>query len=426
MKITVVIITVCFILITIAILPLPADQKNFPANFKEDAFKHIEHICSLGIRSTGTPVETKTIEYVAKQLEKTGLKVNIEWFEFTNYAADRFTLHAAGKTYSPTMVLFNPYLGIFQFQGELCIYDPDTTDLNKTDIRDKMLLTVETANPFALMGRNPQLVIMVTKTDFDRLKSQMSTAFKLDIQGKMKKYKSANVVGILAPGKKKEIILCAHLDAYDSPGAGDNASGLGVMLELARYFKTMELQLPCQLKFIALGAEEIGALGSRIYLEQHKQDLKNCELVFNIDNVGGTQKIAVETKGSMGGISPVKGETQFPAYINDKGWDGANRKWKILCPALIKAFTAADFPDWLCLIIKDTVKELKYDARFVGPLGGDGQIFAQAGIASTSILIKVNEAHTLQDTPDKVVKKSLEKAGKLIAFVVLKTMNRLR
>src|SRR5690606_25449458 len=80
---------------------------------------------------------------------------------------------------------------------------------------------------------------------------------------------SVNVIATKAPKTKrknaKQVILGAHHDSVVGAfGANDNASGVGLMLELARVFKGYNTEK--ELKFIAFGAEERGLLGSRYYV----------------------------------------------------------------------------------------------------------------------------------------------------------------
>ena len=61
------------------------------------------------------------------------------------------------------------------------------------------------------------------------------------------------------------LILAAHYDTVEgSPGADDNASGLTVLLEVARRIAGAELSRPAQ--FIAFCLEEENLLGSRAYV----------------------------------------------------------------------------------------------------------------------------------------------------------------
>ncbi|AOV07330.1 M20/M25/M40 family metallo-hydrolase [Sporosarcina ureilytica] len=107
---------------------------------------------------------------------------------------------------------------------------------------------------------------------------------------------SVNVIGTKkAKNKKsnnKEVILSAHMDSVvGAPGANDNASGTGLMLELARVFKGYNTDK--DLKFIAFGSEERGLLGSRYYVDQLTQaERDNIEAVFNPDMVATNYEAA--------------------------------------------------------------------------------------------------------------------------------------
>nr|WP_285890727.1 M28 family metallopeptidase [Mesobacillus maritimus] len=100
---------------------------------------------------------------------------------------------------------------------------------------------------------------------------------------------SVNVIATKAPKGKskdtKEVILGAHHDSVvGAPGANDNASGVGLMLELARVYKGYNTDK--ELKFIAFGSEERGLLGARHYVNQLSQEQKDkIEAVFVPDMV---------------------------------------------------------------------------------------------------------------------------------------------
>ena len=100
---------------------------------------------------------------------------------------------------------------------------------------------------------------------------------------------SVNVIGTKKAKTKtddpKEVLLTAHMDSVvGAPGASDNASGVGLMLELARVFKSYNTDK--DLKFIAFGSEERGLLGSRYYVDQLSQPERDkIEAVFNPDMV---------------------------------------------------------------------------------------------------------------------------------------------
>jgi aminopeptidase YwaD len=64
------------------------------------------------------------------------------------------------------------------------------------------------------------------------------------------------------------IVVGAHLDSANSPGAVDNASGLACLVALARLFARAPLGL--DLWLVGFGAEELGELGSRDFLADWK------------------------------------------------------------------------------------------------------------------------------------------------------------
>lgn len=85
------------------------------------------------------------------------------------------------------------------------------------------------------------------------------------------------------------LILGAHYDAISNmPGANDNASGIAVLLELAR----MMQDLPCdtQIKFVAFDAEELGIIGSKAYAEQMGEDAKRTIGMLNFDMLAGAKQ----------------------------------------------------------------------------------------------------------------------------------------
>lgn len=116
--------------------------------------------------------------------------------------------------------------------------------------------------------------------------------------------RASNVIGIL-PGANpaftgQAVILSAHYDhlgrdgrgvrAEDlgqvHPGANDNASGVAVLLELARAFMSGGAP-PRTIVFIAFSGEETGLLGSKYFVEHPLPvPLAGIRAVVNLDTVG--------------------------------------------------------------------------------------------------------------------------------------------
>jgi Zn-dependent M28 family amino/carboxypeptidase len=94
---------------------------------------------------------------------------------------------------------------------------------------------------------------------------------------------SSNVIAVKEGLSPQEIIVGAH---YDSPplgtGADDNASGVGVLLEVAQ--RIQNISTPYTIRFILFGAEEIGLERSKYYAGQMQDaDIQNTIAMINLD-----------------------------------------------------------------------------------------------------------------------------------------------
>ncbi|MDY6901061.1 MAG: M20/M25/M40 family metallo-hydrolase [Cyanobacteriota bacterium] len=94
------------------------------------------------------------------------------------------------------------------------------------------------------------------------------------------------------------ILIAAHYDGVPgSPGADDNASGVAVLLELARIFATQPSKYPIRL--VAFDMEEAGLLGSQNYVNQLVRENQKLRLMLSLEMLGycnsnsGTQEYPV-------------------------------------------------------------------------------------------------------------------------------------
>jgi aminopeptidase YwaD len=96
---------------------------------------------------------------------------------------------------------------------------------------------------------------------------------------------SANVVGRRAGTHGPDrLVFCAHYDTkHGTPGALDNASGVAVLLALARLLA--ERPPKCGLEFIAFSGEETGGTDFTAYMER-APDLEHMLGLVNVDGVG--------------------------------------------------------------------------------------------------------------------------------------------
>ena len=81
------------------------------------------------------------------------------------------------------------------------------------------------------------------------------------------------------------ILIGAHYDTVPgSPGADDNGTGVAVLLELARLFRSQPIKYPLQL--IAFDLEEYGFLGSDHYAARLKEQNQPLRLMISLEMLG--------------------------------------------------------------------------------------------------------------------------------------------
>ncbi len=114
--------------------------------------------------------------------------------------------------------------------------------------------------------------------------------------------KAANVIGFLDNGAEHTIVIGAHYDHLglgdqgsslaSNPqgqihnGADDNASGVAGLLELAQYYAKNSEKEPYNFLFMAFGAEELGLLGSRHFLNHPTLPLDRLNFMVCMDMIG--------------------------------------------------------------------------------------------------------------------------------------------
>jgi hypothetical protein len=125
-----------------------------------------------------------------------------------------------------------------------------------------------------------------------------------------------NVVGRIFNGAEHDIVIGAHYDhlGYGEAGgslyrgepaihngADDNASGVAMMLELAKAFKELGLD-KYNFTFIAFSGEELGLYGSKSWVKRQGFESESIQAMINMDMVGrldtSTNKLSVNGTGT--------------------------------------------------------------------------------------------------------------------------------
>ncbi|HHW25875.1 MAG TPA: M28 family peptidase [Firmicutes bacterium] len=85
----------------------------------------------------------------------------------------------------------------------------------------------------------------------------------------------------------KVILIGAHYDGHDiAPGAMDDGAGAMVVMETARALARHKDVIGKTLRFVLFPIEEIGLGGSYNYVNMHRDELDNIEMMFNLDGAG--------------------------------------------------------------------------------------------------------------------------------------------
>ncbi|MBC7849461.1 MAG: M20/M25/M40 family metallo-hydrolase [Chitinophagaceae bacterium] len=167
------------------------------------------------------------------------------------------------------------------------------------------------------------------------------------------------------------VMLSAHFDSWDGgTGATDNGTGTLVMMEAMRILKKVYPNPKRTILVGHWGSEEQGLNGSRAFVEDHPEIVKNLQVLFNQDN--GT-----------GRVTNISGQGFLHAY------DYIGR-WLSKVPSSIRT---------------------QIETRFPGSPGGGGSDFASfvaagaPGFSLSSISWSYGNYtwHTNRDTYDKIV-----------------------
>ncbi|WP_372753644.1 M28 family metallopeptidase [Labilibaculum sp.] len=118
-------------------------------------------------------------------------------------------------------------------------------------------------------------------------------------------YHTQNLVGYL-PGKTDScLIFSAHYDHLGHfgdkmfPGANDNASGVAMVMNLAKHFKSLKKKPHYTLVFALFSGEEAGLLGSTYYSENPLIPLAKTKMLMNFDMVATGSKGIFVINGKM-------------------------------------------------------------------------------------------------------------------------------
>ena len=275
----------------------------------ELAFQHVKALAvDIGPRPAGSDAEAEAARYIGDQLRSYGYVVEEQTFEFTSELGREASLRVLVP--EPQDLKSSAFTGsaaghaegklVFAGLGRPEEFPPGGLQggvalLRRGDIyfADKVRNAVEAgASAAVIFNDSPDFfegglgaegaipVVSISGEDGERLLTLLEQApveMSLEV-GPAVELTSRNVIGRPADGRC-ETISGGHFDSVpQAPGASDNASGTATVLEIARTVAARHL--PGDHCFVLFGAEELGLLGSRHFVETldgaERQDLAPC------------------------------------------------------------------------------------------------------------------------------------------------------
>ena len=196
-----------------------------------------------------------------------------------------------------------------------------------------------------------------------------------------------NVIADLAGSNPDQIVLLgAHFDSWDpAQGAKDNGTGVAEVLEIARVLKSLGVKPKATIRFAFFSGEEQACLGSRAYIDAHKDQLDHHRAALITDD--GAQK----PTGFL-----LHGRTDL---------EGAAKK---LLSSVLSPLGAGTINSG-------------------GDLSSDDQSFVMVGVPTLSLDVEQgdydNQHHTIIDTLDKVDPSTLSMDTAVLAVAAFTLAN---
>jgi aminopeptidase YwaD len=167
-----------------------------------------------------------------------------------------------------------------------------------------IVLTTEKLTWTTSTYQSAKVVVTVNKKD---LEPRLIKSITINVDAAfLPENTTRNVAGMIkgTAATDSTLVVTAHFDHLGMlgnkvyfPGANDNASGVAMMLSLARYYA----QHPPKYDMVFLGfsGEEIGILGSKYFVEHPLTDLRKVKFLVNFDLAGTGEEGVRVVNGSI-------------------------------------------------------------------------------------------------------------------------------
>jgi hypothetical protein len=291
--------------------PIAVATKAPLPDFAADEDRLLEHLQAFqaiadahgGIRFAGTPGYEASVDHAAGVLRDLGFSVETPTVDFTGFAElSGTTLAVAGRRFSGPdelhALIYSPGGEVDGPVEVLSASGCDPEDFEGVErgalvlttgggcLRREQAMNAADAGAGALLvgypGRGPGEiyrptlidpadisipVVSVTAEAIGALRSAAGAPATLSVATERDPAAVRNVVAQFGDGPAV-VMLGAHLDSVlEGPGLNDNASGVAALLEVARGVAASGLPEDAAVRIGLWGAEELGTVGSRAYVE---------------------------------------------------------------------------------------------------------------------------------------------------------------
>ncbi len=280
-------------------------------NAENQAYAHVEFLTGIAPRFAGTGAEAIAASYIENEFRSYGLEAWVENFAIDNSyvieenllrvtSPEQIDLEFIPVAYSPSidnidngplMRVTGKVENLEQLSGRVVLAERDLKVEGKNYLRtlaDASPLAVLTYfsdwPPYSEIWFDPPgaPVLWISASDAQHmieLLEQGEVEAEVQLRARSENATSRNVLALL-PGQSEEIVVVgAHHDSMLSPGAVDDASGVAVVLEIARALSTENL--PRTILFVTFGSEEVGLLGSTEFMSEHAENKIVAAIIFD-------------------------------------------------------------------------------------------------------------------------------------------------
>jgi len=285
----------------------------------ERAFGQIAALVDFGNRVAAGPAERAAAEFIAGEMDSYGLDVEIQEFPlmfFEDFGSELEVV--GGPLLNPITMLYSPAGEFTDVEIVFCgLGLPE--DFSTVDVTGKIALIRRGAIPFsnkianaaaagavagivfnsvpgnmnATLGSMADIpAVMISMEEGELLldlleEGSVSVNLRVDIEAYDSN--SQNVIGTLEGLDPEQgiVYIGAHYDSlWHGPGANDDGSGVGALLEAARVLATYGHRTRATMKFIAFGAEEVSLQGSKYYVNTNEEEVITQGIgMINMDQI---------------------------------------------------------------------------------------------------------------------------------------------